>query len=412
MYEVAIIGAGPAGIEAAKTSCKYGFKTVLIDKDKDNFGGLCLNKGCIPAKYYLNISKHSHNLKRIYNGKNKILQTIKNSSLDYLKRNQIEVKWGHARITSSNIIEVVSQTIEAKNIIIATGSLPSKVIAPDNKRVIFAEDVFSFTNLPSNFLIVGAGAVGLEIACLFNNLGKKVLVIEKEDNILPNFDKNVSRRLRLILEKKGIKINTSSDVNGYSLNDFDMVILATGRKPNLKDLDIKGIGLIQTEGGWLSTDKYLRTNIANIYAAGDITGKRLYAYVAELQGRLCVENIAGKNTLEDYCGLAECVFTQPQLAWVGVLEEEAKKKDIEYRIIKSNLLRFSSTYIYSDTDGFIQVLTDSKDRVIGAAIISNIASELISIFSLALRTGLTINNLRDATFIHPTLSEMVSKIFY
>ncbi len=408
MYKVAIIGAGAAGIEAAKASLYYNFKTILIDKDYDSFGGVCLNRGCIPAKYYLNSSLNLHNLEAIYKKKNKIVESIKNPTLDYLKKKGVDVLWADVQLIDRNRIKANDKVIEAENIVIAVGSLPYELIPVDRKKVFFAEDIFSFSSLPQKFLIVGAGAVGLEIACILNNLKKDTLVIEKEDRIIPGFDKFLSSRLKSILERRGIKIKLKDDINNYNLDEFDMVLLAAGRRPNTYGLDIKGLGLVDNKG-WVCVNEYLRTNIENVYAVGDITGDRLLAYAAEEEARVALENIGGSKVKLDFFGLAECVFTQPQLACVGLLEEEAKKKNIKYHTIKSNFLRFSSSYVYSDTDGFIEVLFDDKENILGAGIVSRKAAELISLFSLAIKNSLKLSQLKKLTLIHPTLSEIVSK---
>jgi len=410
MYDVAIIGAGAAGIEAAKLSLRKRLKTALIDRNYGSFGGVCLNKGCIPAKHYLNSSRYNKDIAAIYKDKDNIVETIKRPALEFIKKQGADVIWSDARLKTKNSIDTSSGTIEAKYIIVATGSYPFELVKTDNNKVFFAEDIFSFTRAGNKFLIVGAGAVGLEVACFLNNLGRDVLVIEKENRILPHFDRALSKRLKVILEKKGIKIRLGEDVNSYEVNTFDMVLLSAGRKPNVESLGLDDIGLLYNNGGWIKTDDYLKTNIDNIYACGDVTGLKLLAYVAEEHGRIAVENIAGASVKVNYSGLAESVFTQPQLAVVGMLEEEAKRKNIQYKTVKSNFLRFSSAYAYSDTDGFIQVLFDDDSNILGAAIISNIASELISIFSLAIKIGIKLTQIKYLNFIHPTLSEIIPKL--
>jgi len=327
MYDVAIIGAGAAGIEAAKLSLRNKFKTVLIDKNYDSFGGVCLNKGCIPAKYYLNSSRYDKDATTIYKEKNKIVEEIKRPTFEYIKKQGADIIWSDVHFRAKNCIYASGGEIEAKHIIVAAGSHPFELIKTDRNKVFFAEDVFSFEHLNQKFLIVGAGAVGLEVACFLNNLGKDVLVIEKENRILPHFDKLLSNRLKIILNKKGIKIKLSEDINDYKIDDFDTVLLSAGRKPNIEGLGIEGIGLVQNRG-WIKIDGYLKTNVDNIYACGDITGGKLLAYVAEEHGRIAVENIAGAGVKVDYCGLAESVFSQPQMAVVGILEEEARKRKL------------------------------------------------------------------------------------
>jgi len=261
--------------------------------------------------------------------------------------------------------------------------------------------------LPDNILIVGAGYVGIEIACLLRNFGKKVTVIEIARQILPGFDSQLARRLETILKRQGIVIDTGVDALKVNLDQFDLVVEALGRVPNLDSLKIKKANLETDKDGWLKTDKYLRSSQKHIYACGDVLGRKLLAYTAEYQGRLCVENIIGQRATEDYSGLPECVFSQPQLAKVGILEEEAKAKGINFKVVKSNFLKFSSSYVYGDRDGFIKFLIDDQEKIIGAGIISKSAAELISIFSLCIKNNLSAKDLKKCIFIHPTLSEIL-----
>jgi len=411
MYDLVIIGAGAAGIEASKRAIKSGLKTLLVDKNFDNFGGTCLNFGCIPTKYYLNSSKFNKDLSLIYNEKNEIVNSIKDSARDFLEKGGLEFKCGEVKFVSSNKIKIDETKVEAKNIIIATGSKPHELVKVDGEKIIFAENLFLLQSLPESFLIIGASYVGLEMACILNNLGKKVLVIEKEDSILPRVEKSLTSRLKVILKKRGIEIKTSDDFGNYNFDDYQMVIQAVGRQPNVDDLNLADIGLKQKEGSWIDVDNKLCTNVSNIYACGDVCGDKMLAYTAEEQARIIIDNINGQDRQEDFFGLAQCVFTQPQIACVGVLSVEAREKNIEHKVIKSNFLRFSSAHVYSDTNGYIEVAIDSNNKIIGAGIISNIASELISVFSLAIRSHLTSDDLKNCTFIHPTISEIVSSIF-
>ncbi|UCD16086.1 MAG: NAD(P)/FAD-dependent oxidoreductase, partial [Candidatus Omnitrophota bacterium] len=383
MYDVAIIGAGPAGIAAAKLAAGYGLKTVLLEKEENCLGGTCLNTGCIPTKFFLNSAKSRTSWQEAVKGKKQLIEKIKSPLLKHLKTKGITVKYGVVSFLDNKTLSVGEDTLEAKNIIIATGSSSKKII--EEKKCIFAEDIFGLADLPAKILIVGAGYIGIEFASMLNGFGREVLVVEKEARILPEFDYYFSKRLRFYLEKSGIKIHTGRDASGYNLDEFDIVISATGRGAQVSQLNLANINLAREEGGWIKTDKFLRTNLANIYACGDVTGKKLLAYVAEYQAALCLANITGSKTKEDYSGIAECVFSLPQMASVGILEEEAKKRNIKYRVIKSNFLKFSSSYVYDDTDGFIEVVLDDKDKIIGAGIISNSAGELISLFSYCIR---------------------------
>jgi dihydrolipoamide dehydrogenase len=409
MYDVAIIGAGSAGIEAAKEARRYKLKTLLIEKNPQNFGGTCLNKGCIPAKLYLNLTKTQKDLEVIFKEKNRVIQYIKESTINYLKSIGVELTWGQARFIDKNMIEVEGRKQEAKSIIIATGALPQKVIDTKETNIIFAEDIFSLPRLPSKFLIVGGGSIGLEVASLLNNMSKDVLVVEKENQILPWIEEKVVSRLRNILEKKGIKIKTNFNIKEASFGDFDLILVACGRAPNKDSLNLDKVG-VREEGDRIMVNEYMQTSQENIYACGDVASEKMYAYISEYQAQVCIRNIAGEKIPYNPVGIPECVFTIPQLAKVGLQEEEAKRLNLKYRVMRSNFMRFSSSYVYQDVNGFIKVIIDEKDQLLGATIISNLASELISIFSLGIRHKLTLEQLKDTIFIHPTLSEIIPSL--
>jgi len=408
MYEVAIIGAGAAGITCAKEALKAGLRTVLIEERKESLGGTCINKGCIPAKFFLKSSLLAKSWLDSFTGSQKVIEKIKSPLLSFLEKQGLDAVWGRARFLDKNSLDVAGTPISAKKIIIATGSSPRTII--NNSKVIFAEDLFSKDVIGSKILIIGAGYIGLEVASALKNFGKDVNLVEKEEQILPSFDSYLAQRLRVILERKGIKIETGKDVKDCDLDNFDLVISAVGRVPNLEGLDTKAINLAKSPGGWVKTDKYLRTNLKSIYACGDITGKKLLSYVAEYQAHICINNIKGKKQREEYKGLSECVFSSPSLAKVGILEDEAKLKGVKYEVIKSNFMKFSSSYVYGDTDGFIEVLIDKRKRIIGAGIISQAAGELISILSLCIKNSLKVDDLKRCVFIHPTLSEIIPQL--
>ncbi|RKY38129.1 MAG: hypothetical protein DRP72_02410 [Candidatus Omnitrophota bacterium] len=408
MYELAIIGAGAGGIQAAKEAIKNNLKTILIEESPLNFGGICLNKGCIPTKLYLQLTKHNRNLENIFLKKNQIVSSIRKEAFSYLDNKGIEIVWGKAQISDTHTIEIDKKKVVAENIIIATGSIPKRIIEPDERKIFFAEDIFNFSNLPTNILIVGGGSIGLELASFLNNLSKKVVVIEKEEQILPNFERKISQRLRMILEKNGTTIKTSTTLEEFNLEEFDVVFLAGGRIPNTGNLNLEKIGVKTDRSGRIETNEYMQTNISNVFACGDVTSHKMYAYVAEYQAHIILKNILGQKESINYEGISECVFSIPQIAKVGVDEDEAKRMNLTYQIIKTNFRRFSSSYVYQDEDGFIKLLTDSKGKIIGATIISKYACELISIFSIAIRNHLTIDKIKDCFFIHPTLSEIIS----
>lgn len=405
MYDLAIIGGGPAGIAAAKYALVSGLKTVLVDKSDSAFGGVCLNQGCIPTKFLIQNSSSNKSWSELLDLKQAIIEKIKIPIVSALKKQGLNIVFGSAKFIDRTTLDISGKKIAAKNIIIASGSLSKDILK--SPEVVSVEAVFDRKTLADNILIVGAGYMGVELASLLYKFGKQLLLIEKEGQILPGFDSQLSLRLETILKRQGVKVETATDAANYEFDKFDMVVQAVGRIPNLKDLKLENAAVIIDSNGWIKTDSCLETSQNNIYACGDITGKRLLAYVAEYQGRLAVENMIGKNISEDYSGLPECVFSQPQLAKVGILEDEAKAKGVNFKVIKSNFLKFSSAQVYGDNDGFIKVIVDDQEKILGAGIISKYAGELISIFSLCIKNELKLGDLKKCLFVHPTLSEII-----
>jgi len=411
MHDLAIVGAGPAGISAAKAALAANLKTVLFEFDSDSFGGVCLNSGCIPTKFLIGNSKTKKSWGQLLTESQELIKKIRSPLLASLEKQGLDIIFGEVSFLDKSTLTVGQKKFSAKNIIIASGSVSKKMF--QSTKVIGPQDLFSQPELADDILIIGAGYVGIELASLLKALGKKVTLIEKESQILPGFDSQLARRLQTILVKQGIEITTGVDATsaeGYNFDRFAMVIEAVGRRSNLSSLKIANAGIAVNENGWIKTNQQLKTSVGHIYACGDVRGGRLLAYTAEYQGRLCVKNITAKPEVEDYQGLPECVFSQPQLARVGLSEEQAKSQGINFKVIKSNFLKFSSSYVYQDTDGFIKVLIDDQEKIIGAGIISKQASELISIFSVCINNGLKLDDLKKCLFVHPTLSEILPLI--
>lgn len=405
MYDLAIIGAGSAGIACAKLAARLKLKTVLFETNVHNFGGTCLNSGCIPTKFFISSARFQKSWQATVAEKNDIVRKIKEPLLQFLSKSGIEIQWGEVSFHDEHTLTLTGKNFQAKNIIIASGSLARKIL--EGRNVILAEELFDKEDIGEKFLIVGAGYIGIEIASLLNSFGKDVTLIEIEDKILPNFDEGLSARLHVLLERRGISIHTAKSAADFNCDEFNSVVISAGRAPNTQPLSLDKSGVASDERGWIKTDTYTRTTCNNIYACGDVSGRRLFAYTAEYEAQLALKNIMGKKEKGDYSTVPECVFSSPQLARVGITEEEAKERNSRYKVIKSNFLKFSSAYVYDDKDGFIQLIVDQKDRIRGAGIISNFAAELINIFSLAIKNNLTTKDFKKSLFIHPTLSEII-----
>ena len=410
VYDLAVIGAGAGGIACAKSAVKSGLKTVLISSDDRSFGGTCINKGCIPTKFFLNQAKRGKSWEEIFSEKNILIAKIKDPVIKFFTAKGVDIVYGNASFLDKDTVLVNDVQIKAKDFIIATGSIPRPML--DVGNAIAAEGIFNLPSIGKKILVIGAGYIGMEIAALLNRLGHDVSVVEKEDRVLSGFDARLANRFRIIQETKGVKVTTAVDFNLINFIDFDLVISAIGRMPDYDKLNLNNIGIKLDERGWIMTDKHMRTSVDNIYACGDVTGKKMLAYTAEHQAAICVKNIS-RHVVEplaeeNYHALSYCVFSIPQIAHCGVTEQQAKDKNIKYRVIKTNFLKFSSAYVYDDTDGYLQVLIDDQGVLIGADIISNSAGELISVLAVAINGKLTIKQLKECLLVHPTLSEIIT----
>ncbi|KPK43047.1 MAG: hypothetical protein AMJ78_00350 [Omnitrophica WOR_2 bacterium SM23_29] len=426
MFDVAIIGAGWAGFNAAREARKLGLNVALIEKDE--IGGTCLNRGCIPTKALIqsakiySLSKKSTkfgveitdskiNFPEIQKRKQTIVNQLCKGMQSMLK--DITYMKGEAQFISNEELSVGNDTIKAKYTIVATGSKPIQIpgISFDGKKVLSSNNLLNLDNLPQSLLIIGGGVIGCEFASLFSILGTEVIIVELMPQLLPQEDKEIAKKLEVSLKKKGIKISTSTDAKTVKLDNYELVLLCIGRAPDLGGLYLTGIG-VELEKTRIVTTEYLNTNIPNIFAAGDCTGGKLLAHFAAHQGEIAARNIAKprhSQAMEPYL-IPNCIFTDPEIASIGITEEEAKKKGIELESSKFDFLGSGMARILDEAEGFIKIISDKKTNdILGASIIGPKATELIGIMTVALQSRMKLSQLRNIIFAHPTLSESIQE---
>jgi len=423
-YDLVVIGAGWAGFNAALRAKELGLKVALIEKGQ--MGGTCLNRGCIPTKTLLQsakiytITKKSKifgietsspqiNLTEIQNRKDKIIQQLRQGMEFMLKG--INFINAEAKIVSSDTLEVDARQLNTKFILIATGSRPLELkdLKFDGKKVISSDEILNLKEIPKSLLIIGGGVIGCEFASLYSGLGCQVSIVEKMPQLLPGEDKEVARKLETIFKKRGIKINTNIDAQTVGLKDYDLALLCIGRAPNTGNLDLDKVSL-KIEKGKVIVDDYLKTNITNIYAAGDCTAKTMLAHFAAYQGRIAAENIAfaDKPKKADNTNIPNCIFTDPEIASVGLKEEDARNQGMDIKINKFDFLGSGMARILDETEGFIKIISDKKnDEILGASIIGPRATELIGMLTLVIQSHLRVSQIQDTVFAHPTLSESI-----
>lgn len=427
MYDLAVIGAGWAGFNAALKAKELGLGVCLIEQS--NVGGTCLNKGCIPTKTLIQSAKIFALSKKLHNfgieaGESKLIfskvQERKESIIAHLQKGMkfmlkdIDFINANAKFISNEEISAGTETIKAKYFLIATGSqaieLPS--IKFDSKKILTSDDILNLKELPASLLIVGGGVIGCEFASLFSTLGSKVTVVEKMPQLLPQEDKEISRRIELSFKKKGIQVHTNTDVASLNLDKYELILVCVGRFPVLKRMSLENAGL-NIENNKLVVDDYLRTNVSNIYAAGDCTSKIMLAHYASYQGEIAAWNIARQDLPKkaDNSYIPNCIFTDPEIASVGLNEDTAKGRGIEVLVKKFDFLASGMARIIDETEGFIKIICNKKtEEIVGASILGPRATELIGILTLATSCRLRPNVFSDVVFAHPTLSESIGEI--
>jgi len=421
-YDLVVIGAGWAGFNAAIKAKAFGLKVALVDKAE--LGGTCLNRGCIPtksliqsAKIYSLCKKASTfgvetanpqvNFLKIQERKDRIVQQLKNSMQSILKG--IDFINVTAEIISNQEVRAADKILKTEFILIATGSQSQalKNIPFDNKKVFSSDVALNLKEIPQKLLIIGGGVIGCEFASLFSSLGSEVTIVEIMPQLLPGIDKEVAKKIETIFKKQMIKINTNTDAITFNLQDYDTVLVCVGRSACTSNLGLEKIG-VNLGKGKIIVDKYLRTNIPNIFAAGDSTGQIMLAHFAAYQGEIAAENIAHPDRMQEAKNrnVPNCIFTEPQIATVGPKEEELSLEEIN--VYKFDFLGSGMSRILEETEGFIKVISHKKsDEILGASIIGPGATELIAILTVAISNGLKVSQIRNTIFAHPTLSESI-----
>ncbi len=452
VYDVVIIGAGPGGYNAAIRAGQLGLKTAIIEKrDTGKLGGTCLNVGCIPSKALLHASELYEaastqfgalgiktggvtlNLKQMLKQKDDAVDGLTKGVEFLMKKNKVAVHFGAGEITGPGKVRVTGDDgnttdLETKNIIIATGSdvAPLKGVDIDEARIVSSTGALSLAKVPDHLVVIGGGVIGLELGSVWRRLGAKVTVIEFLDRILPTMDGGVSKQFERILKKQGVAFRLSSKVmgaettkNGVKLSvepaaggnaetvEADAVLVAIGRRPYTAGLGLEKIGVKIDARGFIETDHF-RTNVAGVWAIGDVIAGPMLAHKAEDDGAACAELIAGKPGHVDYDKVPSVVYTWPEVASVGKTEEELKKLGVQYKIGKFPFLANSRAKTNHETDGFVKIIADAKtDRVLGCHIIGVGAGELIAEVVSVMEFGGSSEDIARTCHAHPTRSEAI-----
>ena len=446
--DIVIIGGGPGGYLAAMRGAQLKKRITIIEEDR--IGGTCINYGCIPTKYLLHQTKILKevagtrtlegpvgevrlNWPRVQQGRQAVVDQLVKGIVFLLEKGKVEIIKGTARLAAGGTVVVRTaegeRTLEAEKIIVATGSRAASLpfLKPDGQTVITSTEALTLPEVPGSLLVIGAGAVGLELGMVYKRLGTDVTVLEILPQILPGSDKESVTRLERALKKQGLKIMTEMRIEAAEVADgavtlrgialktnapfefeAEKVLLSAGRKPNTSDL-FAGAPFLEMDRGFIKVNPALETSVPGIYAIGDVIGGKLLAHKAYHDGLVAVENASGLSRTVDYAALPASVFTEPEFATVGLTQEEAAAKGIA---VKSGVfpLQASGRAMTMDaTDGLIKVLADGSDKVIGAHVVAPGASDMMPVLTMAVARGLTLKELDRIIYIHPSLSEGIGE---
>ncbi len=451
IYDLIVLGGGPAGYLAAERAGHAGLSVVLIEKH--NIGGVCLNEGCIPSKTLLNsakildYSKHSKDFgvigaaakidqKAVIHRKNKVVKTLVNGVRAALRSSKVTLVEKNGFITGRSVegFTVVADNTEytGKKLLIATGSAPVVPPIPGLKEglksgfVMTNREILNLKAVPDKLTIIGGGVIGLEMASYYNSVSSHVSVVEMAEKIAGATDTEVSQLLQNLYAAKGIRFHLKSKVTAIKSNSVvyeidgksheikaTNVLLSIGRKPVTEGFGLENIG-VYCEKGAIKTDRKMQTNIAGVYAAGDVNGYSMLAHTAYREAEVAVNNILGKKDIMRYEAVPSVIYTYPEVANVGETEESARAKGIDIKVGKVSMF-YSGRYVAENTsdDGLCKVIADAKDgRILGIHIISSYASEMITAAGIMVETEMRISDAKEIIFPHPTVSEIIREAIF
>tara|TARA_B100001121_G_scaffold21903_1_gene16984 strand:+ start:12218 stop:13636 length:1419 start_codon:yes stop_codon:yes gene_type:complete len=451
MFDVIVIGSGPAGYVAAIRASQLGLKTACIEKSSSNnkpkLGGTCLNIGCIPSKALLDsshryadalnhfsdhgikVSKPSIDISQMMERKNKIVSQLTSGVAGLLKANKVSQIIGNAKIIDSNNVEVSNEDnielLKTKNIIIATGSMPIDipVAKVDNKNIVDSTGALEFKKVPKTLGVIGAGIIGLELGSVWSRLGSKVTILEAMDDFLPMADSKISDDVFKEFNKQGLNINLNCKVTAAKSNKenvtvnfnkngnqseliFDKLIVAVGRKPYTNNLFDKNCNLSIDQNGFIPVNDFCETQIKNIWAVGDVVRGPMLAHKASEEGIMVAERIAGNHIKMEYDLVPSVIYTHPEVAWVGQNEKELCDAGVEFKTGSFPFAASGRALATGESTGFVKVIADKRtDTILGVHAFGPSAADIVQQGVVAMEFGASAEDLGLTIFSHPTVSE-------
>ena len=444
-YDCAIIGAGPGGYVAALRGARRGLNTVVIEKE--HLGGTCLNWGCIPTKALLHVSELAWQMRsaeklglgtgrvtvdfsKAAAFKDKVVKDLRQGVGSLFKHLKVQLVSGTAKLTGKNSIAVTDQqgkssTLQADNIVIATGTQPSKLpgFDFDGQKIMNTNDVLAMTSLPKSILIVGGGIAGCEFATMFAEFGLQVTVVELLGSLLPTLDPDISKLISRTFSQRKIDVHTSAKITKLSksasgitaeLEDgkklqAECALISIGRTTNLTSLHLESAG-VANDGKFIKVDASCRTNVPGIWAIGEVAGAMPLAHVASRMGIVAAENIAGSDVTEDFAVVPFGIFTHPEIGVVGLNESQAAEAGLNVKVAKFPLQASGIARAYNSTNGFAKIIADKETgEIIGASMVCPHAADVVQQVALAMKTECTVKELIETIHTHPTFSEALAE---
>lgn len=443
-FQVGILGGGPGGYVCALRAAQLGFSVVIVEGEK--LGGTCLNKGCVPTKtlvkgaevwrevkraeeFGIHLGEKTFDFQKLLDRKDQVVSTLVKGIGQLMKSNKITVIEGWGEVKDSRHLDVSTESgivsLEVDHLVLATGSTPVSLPVPgaDLPGVITSDDALELDKLPKSLIVVGGGVIGLELASILHEFGVKVTVVEMLPTLLANTDEEISKRLTPLLKRAGMEILTKTKVQNISQGsegllvqvedakgskelEAEMVLVATGRRPNLRGINVEALGL-SLEKGAIQVNEYLETSVPNVYAIGDVTGGIMLAHVASMEGVVAAEHMAGLSTSMAGKAIPSVIFTYPEIAVVGVTEQSLKASGKTYKVSKFPFSANGKAMTLGETIGIVKLLADEEGVLLGASIMGPQASNIIQECVLAVEKGVKAADLAAIIHAHPTLPEAI-----
>lgn len=430
-YDLAVIGAGPGGYVAAIRAAQLGLKTVCIDA-RETLGGTCLNVGCIPSKallqstlHYEFLRKHAKdhgiecdhptiNFTALMSRKARIVESLVTGIAGLFNRHKIDWIRGIARFKSPHELVVGDQTIQTKNVIIATGSEPTPLpfLPFDEERIVSSTGILALKQIPKRLLVIGAGVIGVELASVYCRLGSETVVMEMLDQICPTMDADISKALQKSLKKQGIDFHLGVKVDQAKIESFapDIVLVAVGRRPFTSNLGLDSVGIQPDKRGFIPVDQAFRTTQSHIYAVGDVIEGAMLAHKASEEGVAAVEIIAGLKPHINYLTIPNVIYTHPEVASVGLTSKEAQEAGLQVMTGSYMFRGNPRARCAGEEEGLVKIVGDSRSgRLLGMHIVGAAASEMIGEGVIAMEARWTVEQLANASHAHPTLCEAIKE---